>query len=145
MLELHENASRRDKKTSAPIQGPFKPRSQRFDMVIGATSTARSELLHGTLNPMPRQPNWQKRPLIFEDEKDELAMSDNSPTDQVITAINKLPKILQHEVTHTWTLNTQFPNFRGSNEKFHELEHFPLNDFRTYQNRINEKHKLHYF
>ena len=123
----------------------FKPRSQKCDMVIGATSTARSDLLHGSLNPMTRQPNRQKWPNLFEDEKDELAMSNNSPTDHVVTALNKLPNILQHDKTHTRTLNTQVPNFRGSNYKFHELEHFPLKEFRAQQKRNKEKYKLHYF
>ena len=31
MLELHKNASRRNEETFAPVQGPSRPRSERFD------------------------------------------------------------------------------------------------------------------
>ena len=68
MLELHKDASGRNEETSAPVQGPSRPARERFDMVTGAPSAARSKLLHGTLNPMTRQLNQQRRPFHQEDE-----------------------------------------------------------------------------
>ena len=60
MPELHKDASRRNEETSAPVHEPSRPRREWFDLVTGARSTAHSELLHGTLNPMTKQPNGQR-------------------------------------------------------------------------------------
>ena len=113
-------------------------------MVTGAPWTARSELLRGTLNPMMRQPNRQKRPLLLEDEEDEPEMSNNSPIDHLVTAISNLLHILQRDTTHTRILNTQVSNFGGSNDKIHEFEHLLLNHLMPHENRITEEYNLYY-
>ena len=63
----------------------------------------------------------------------------------VVTAIKNLPHILQRDATHTRILNTQVPNFRGAEDKFHDFEYLLLDHLRPHQTSITEEHKLHSF
>ena len=145
MLELHKDSSGRNDETSAPVKKPSRPPRERFDMVTGAHSAAHSELLHGTLNPMTKQPHGQRRPFLLDDGEDEPELSNNSRMNHVVTADNNLPHILQRDATHTRILNTQAPNVSGSKDNLHDFQHLLHNQLRPHQNCITEEHKLQYF
>ena len=146
MKELRRDISRRSEETSGLVQGPSRPRGERFDMVTGRPLPSRSEWLNRTMNPMMRrldhmtstlqQPNKQRGPLLFEDAEEEPEQFNNSPIDHVVTTINNLPHILQRDAASTRILNSHFPKFRGSKDNFHEFEHLLLNHLTPHQNRI---------
>ena len=151
MVELRRDTSWRNEETSAPIHGPSRPRGEMFDMAIGAPLTARSNLFHGPMAPLMKQPdnitstrlepNRQRRPILLEDEEDE---PEPSAMEHMVTAINNFPHIVQGDATNTRKLNTQVPNFRGTRDKFHEFKHFFLNHFQPHQNLITEEHEVQY-
>ena len=57
MGELHRDAAKREKGTSAPAQGPSGKRGSRSDMVEGSPQTRRCDLLTEPMNPTMRQPD----------------------------------------------------------------------------------------
>ena len=67
-----------------------------------------------------------------------------SPIDHVVTAINNLPDKLKRNAAHTRILNTQIPNFPGSENKLLGTELPLLNHLRPHQNRFTEEHRLYY-
>ena len=149
MKELRDvQTHRRHRKNVSSITASTSAGSTSWcDMVIGTTNPAFAPI--STIAPPGRltspdiQPHHRGFGIIEVDER--TAENTSSQMNQVLSAMNSLPTILQRDFTHTTVLHTQLPNFRGSKDKFTDFEHLLLNHLRPHQHRMTEENKLHYF
>ena len=124
LLEQNDESTRQTDASSTAYSYAVRPSS----MVTGVNRTHRNQRNH------------------FHDEEDEDDYEDtpvSSTETALLNAIQDLPRKLQK--TNTELLQTHVPNFRGTKDKYNEIEHLLLNHFRPIANKITGEDKIHFF